>query len=282
MRVEAAPAVVDDEPLARNRAVRRAVLRRVDAYEVIRRPHAFYTGRTAVAVYDRLFDDDPGEHPLDVGVFAPARAPRVAGVRGIQITPSLASVREVECIPVASPASTWAGLAGELSVRALVRLGDAFVRIPREENGRALPALQLATIEHLRAAASAPRRRDRRKLERALELIRVGSMSPLETDFRLDAGAGGLPEPMLDVEIRDEVGALLGIADVVYPEQRVIVEVEGQQHRTSDRQWHRDIEKYAAFVAAGWEVIRVTSRHIRSGRAVEMVASALRRHGWAG
>lgn len=282
VRNATAPASVDTDPLARDRRVRAAVLARVQAFEVIRRPHVFYTGRTAVAIFDRLFDDDDGTGPLQVGVFAPARAPRVAGIRATQTSPGLVTVGAIGALPVASPASVWAGLAGELSVRDLVRLGDALVRIPRGAGGMPQPQAQLATIAQLRAAAEAPRRKERRKLRAALALIRVGSMSPLETDFRVDAVEAGLPEPELDVEMRAADGRLIGIVDLVFRAYRVIVEVEGRHHRSSDQQWERDIDKYAALAAEGWDVIRVTGRRVRGGRAVSQVAAALRRRGWAG
>ena len=60
-----------------------------------------------------------------------------------------------------------------------------------------------------------------------------GGMSPLETDVRLDAAAAGLPEPLLDAEIRDERGCLVGVADAAYRAERVLVEVEGDHHRVS-------------------------------------------------
>lgn len=78
--------------------------------------------------------------------------------------------------------------------------------------------------------------------------------------MRSRAGASsGLPEPVLDWPIRNETGRLLGITEIVYPEFRVLVEIEGDQHRVSRRQWIRDIEKYAAYVAEGYEVVRLTS-----------------------
>ncbi|MFT3798137.1 hypothetical protein [Microbacterium sp.] len=282
MRRTEPAASVDDSPLARDRLVRARVMRKVAAYEEIRRPHAFYLGRTAVAIYDRLFDDDSGDGPLMVAVFAPHRAPRCRGVRGVQSVPGLTTLRHVGGLPVASPASVWAGLAEELGLRALIRLGDALVRIPRGDGGAPLPHAQLATIGQLQAAAEAPRRRARHVLEHALRYIRVGSMSVMETDFRVDAQDAGLPEPQLDVEIRDAGGRLLGIADAAYPEFRVLVEVEGQQHRTSDDQWERDLTKHAAYAAAGWEVVRVTGRRVRRGQAVPLVRAVLRRHGWEG
>ncbi|MBN9175878.1 MAG: hypothetical protein J0I43_00695 [Microbacterium sp.] len=122
-------------------------------------------------------------------------------------------------------------------------------------------------------------------LLRALECIRVGSMSPLETDFRLVTAAAGLPEPELDVEIRDERGVLLGIADARYEAYRVIVEVEGDHHRTSRAQWRRDIAKHAAYVRAGYEVVRLTAPDVRGAggsapTADLIVRVALERHGF--
>lgn len=80
--------------------------------------------------------------------------------------------------------------------------------------------------------------------------------------------------------MRDAVGRLIGISDLVYRAHRIVVEIEGRQHRTSDAQWNRDLDKYAALAASGWEVVRLTSRHVRPGiRGVELVAEALRRRG---
>ena len=137
-----------------------------------------------------------------------------------------------------------------------------------------------------RVRADAHGRRGRPKLLRALERVRVGSMSPLETDFRLLTTAAGLPEPDLDVVIRDERGTLLGIADARYEAYRVIVEVEGDHHRTSRGQWRRDIAKHAAYVRAGYEVVRLTGFDVRgaggaSPTAPLIVREALERHGFS-
>ncbi|WP_425837249.1 hypothetical protein [Microbacterium sp. PA5] len=288
-------AEVGREPDDTDRASRigHAVRRRAEAYDVVRHPDAFFVGRTALALYALPLERLPGEQlsgdlllsggaALDVGVFAPQRAPRARGVRGVQVRPALATLRSVGGFPVTSPASTWALLAGELDATGLTRLGDALVRIPRDERGRLLPDHRLATMEQLRAAADVPRRRGRPALYAALAQIRVGSASPLETNWRLAADAEGMPEFALDVEIRDARGALLGIADAAHHGYRVAVEIEGDHHRTDRAQWSRDIEKHAAYVAAGWEPVRLTAAHIRSGRATILLGDALRRRGWIG
>lgn len=271
--------VDEAEPFARDRVQREGMLRRARLYRPLMVKHAFFAGRTAGGIWG-LPIDCSGD--LEVGVPAPRRAPRRRGIRGRQLAPALVTVREVDGLPLASPASTWAMMAAELSVRELIVLGDAIVRIPRDDRGRRRPDQSLASVEQLRAAAEAGPRRAVMRLRESLDSIRIGSASPLETEYRLDAVAAGIPEPELDVEIRDVRGRLLGVTEVLYREHRVLVEVEGDHHRTSRQQWNRDIEKYAAYVAEGFEVVRLTSAHIRgeSPTSARIVRDALIRHGW--
>lgn len=268
-----------DLDLSIDEIARRSEQRRIQAYATAMRPHVFLAGRSA-AVHLGL-SVGPGTR-LEVAVFAPARAPRARGIRGIKVEPQLANVRVHAGIRTTDAASTWAMLASELGVRDLVALGDEIVRIPRDRRGRLMPGDRLGTIDDLTAIVSAGRRRGIGRLIDALPLIRVGSASPLETEFRLDAAAGGLPTPELDVEIRDGRGALLGITEIVFYEYRTVVEIEGDHHRTDRKQWNRDIDKYAAYAAEGWEVVRLTSAHVRSAdrRGVAIVRSVLRRRGW--
>ena len=271
------PLPADDGPFALDRAQRAEMLGRARLYRPLLVKHAFFVGRTAAGIWG-LPVDCAGD--LEVGVTAPHRAPRRRGIAGRQVAPGLVFVREEEGLPVTSPASTWAMLGAELSVRELIVVGDAAVFVPRDRSGARRPDRALSTVHQLRAAAEAGARRGADRLRRAIERIRTQSESPLETTFRLDAEDAGLPVPVLDVEIRDRRGRLLGATEIAYPEQRVLVEIEGDHHRTSRAQWNRDIEKYAAYVAEGYEVIRLTSVHVHSGRAVLMVREALIRRGW--
>lgn len=272
----------DDAPFALDRRTRRAIIRRARAYARVAPEHSFFVGWSAFAIHGLPLPLGVDEAELTVGIFAPLHAPRGAGVRGIKVSPRFARIAQVDSLPVADVVSAWALAAETLSVRDLVVLGDAVVCIPRDARGTPIPARQRASIDQLRAAAAVPWRRGQRKLMRALEEIRVGSMSPLETDYRRAAANAGLPEPELDVEIRDRHGRLIGISDVVYRAQRVIVEIEGRQHNTSDRQWNRDLDKYAALVAEGWEVVRLTARHIRGAGhpGIHQVRRMLVRRGW--
>lgn len=268
------------DPLELDRRIRSALLRRVRAYATVAPAGAFFVGPAALALHDLPLRPGWDRAPLSVGIHPPLHAPRGRDVHGVKVSPYLARITDVGGLRVADAASTWALAGATLDVDALVVLGDAIVRIPRDDRGRSRPEWQKARIEDLRAAAFVPWRRGRAVLLDALEFIRVGSMSPLESEFRVLATRAGLPEPELDVEIYDEHGRRIGISDAVYREAGVIVEVEGRHHATDDRQWHRDLDKYAALAAAGWEVVRVTARHIRGEqpRAAEIVRAALLRH----
>lgn len=272
--------VPDAGPLARDRALRARVLGDARAYATLMASHAFFAGRTAAVLHGIPVTHGP---ELEVGVPSPARAPRRAGIRGRKLTAAFAQVVTRDGLRMESPASCWATLGAELSERELIRMGDAIVRIPRGTGGLPHPELQLATLEELRAAAQHPGRVGRPRLLRALKHIRVGSMSPLETDTRLECVAAGLPEPELDVEVRaPHTGRLAGIADLRFPGYRVLIEVEGDHHRVDRAQWTRDIEKVAAYTALGYETVRVTAAQVRQHpeRCVALIRAALIRGGW--
>lgn len=293
LRVSAMPLAADGDGTDHADFLHDLVLQRVRAYAAVMPTEAVFTGRTALALYRRPlerveFESIAGQllaggiEELHVGVFPPGRLPRARGVRGTQLSRALTGLRMLDGVAVTSPATTWAMFGRTLDVPSLIRLGDAMVRIPRDDRGRPMPDQQLATIDQLRAAASAPMRRGRATLFAALDRVRVGSGSTLETDWRLGAEDAGLPLFELDVEIRDSSGRLLGIADGAHRRSMTIVEIEGDHHRTSRIQWNRDIEKQAAYLAAGWEPVRFTSAHIRgyAPRAPEMLRDVLVRRGW--
>lgn len=100
--------------------------------------------------------------------------------------------------------------------------------------------------------------------------------------WRLAIVRGGLPEPELQVEIHDEAGYFVGRVDMAYPAQRVVVEYEGDHHRTDAEQWARDLRRYREMERLGWAVVRwsrsdLLPRH--AAGAVEHLRSLLARRG---
>jgi Protein of unknown function (DUF559) len=187
--------------------------------------------------------------------------------RGIQGHRGLANrtVVTVRGLPVSSEVDTWADLAagGGLSVDDLVVAGDAFASRTPE----LLPALV--------AASSAAGGRGRRSLREAGSLLRCGSGSPRETLCRLGFLRAGLPEPELNAEVLGEDGQFVARVDFLWTEARVVVEYEGDHHRTDRRQWQNDIARTRMLEALGYRVIRVTAADL-SGRRWDELVTLLR------
>ncbi len=210
---------------------------------------------------------------MHVSVFGSAPLPRVAGVTAHRARTATTSLRELDGLPLASPASTWASL-GTLPLHDLVALGDYFCRVWRPGVGRRkVDRAPLATIAQLRAAVAAGRRVGNPRLRQALDLIREDSWSPRETHVRLLLTGSGLPEPALNLDVFDDRGRFLACLDLAYPDQKVAIEYHGILHADS---YARDVERMAALRAAGWTVIEVTAELLASpGTIIARVRAAL-------
>jgi hypothetical protein len=117
---------------------------------------------------------------------------------------------------------------------------------------------------------------------RAAGLVRERVDSPQETVLRLCLVLAGLPEPSCNLTIGTN-DYPIGRVDLVYERLKVIIEYEGDQHRTDKWQWNLDIGRQEEFMAAGWTVIRVTAQRMRHPRAlVGKVYTALQESGYRG
>ncbi|MFZ7086678.1 hypothetical protein [Curtobacterium sp. RRHDQ10] len=178
---------------------------------------------------------------------------RRPGLVGHRTRPEYRAVRPRWGVPTSSPATTWVECGSLLGLDELVVLGDAIVGRHQLDTG----------IEDLHEVLDArPRCRGAVRLRAALELVRVGSGSPKETELRLVIVRAGFPEPSLQVPILDVRGNRVGRVDMAYPSRRLIIEYEGDQHRTDDLQWASDIRRYRDFERLGWSTLRVTKRDL--------------------
>ena len=114
-------------------------------------------------------------------------------------------------------------------------------------------------------------------LKRAGVELRPGDLgSELEADFARAVNLPHIPRPERELCL---VPNRQWRSDFVWPEQRLVVEVEGGTHsggrHTRGRGFAGDCRKYAALTLQGWKVIRVTGEHIKSGEAVSWVEQAL-------
>ena len=129
------------------------------------------------------------------------------------------------CQASASPA--------ELGVQDLVVIGDTCVRL-LDEGRRADVRPGATTSPGVRALHEALGRRVRPRgkvmLREALDLIRPRVKSPMESRARLMFVRAGFPEPVVNLPILDEAGDFLAEGDLVWPDQRVIGEYQGEHH----------------------------------------------------
>lgn len=100
----------------------------------------------------------------------------------------------------------------------------------------------------------------------AMPLVRDRVESPKETATRLAVTAAGLPEPVVQHEIRLD-GILIARTDLAYPRLRIAIEYEGDGHRTDRAQWRTDIRRQRQLEDLGWIVIRLTEHDLHAGRA---------------
>ncbi|WP_121371247.1 DUF559 domain-containing protein [Frondihabitans australicus] len=139
-----------------------------------------------------------------------------------------------------------------------------------------------ARVRARRRAREQGGRRGITALRQALGLARPGVRSPQETALRLLLLRRGLPEPEVNGIVRDDRGRRLGESDLIWRAVRVVVEYEGDQHRTDPAQFAKDIRRREDYAEAGWRVIRVTKSdlHDHADLLVRRVAGALAGAPW--
>lgn len=165
-------------------------------------------------------------------------------------------------------------LASELTLAELVALGDAAI-------GRQAGGPYISLDELRQCVLDRPRISGRRKVERALALIRPTVDSSRETWLRLWLVDHGFREPVVHPAVPSEAGRCLLHPDLGYPELRIAIEYEGDQHRSSPEQFAADIRRRELLEAEGWVVLRVTKRTDMAAFARTLSAHVVRRGGRA-
>jgi hypothetical protein len=104
--------------------------------------------------------------------------------------------------------------------------------------------------------------------------------SPPETRLRLEYADSPLPDPELQVEIRDSTGFLIATADFGYRRERVAVFYDGSGHLAREqRDWDSDVT--ARLTEEDWRSLRVTAGMMRQrGVVMRRTADLLRRQGF--
>lgn len=84
------------------------------------------------------------------------------------------------------------------------------------------------------------------------------AQSPLETRTRLRCVDGRIPPDVLQLEVRDDDGYLLGIGDLGWCGPRVIAEADGRGPHGTPEAIFADRRRQNRLVNAGWTILRFT------------------------
>lgn len=173
----------------------------------------------------------------------------------------------VDGVRASAPAQVFVELGEQLTLVDLVVVGDWMVR--RKLIG--LAALRDFCTGTSRAGAAAARR--------AVGYVRERVDSPMETRLRMLIVLAGIPEPVVNREIRGVGGRATRRYDLSWPGTRVIVEYDGRHHVEVIEQWEADLERREAIDDDEWRILVMVSKDIfrRPDRTIERVARLLRK-----
>ncbi|SRX93359.1 hypothetical protein [Actinoplanes friuliensis DSM 7358] [Mycobacterium shimoidei] len=100
-------------------------------------------------------------------------------------------------------------------------------------------------------------RRGIRRARRAADLFDAGAQSPKESWLRVILMQAGLPRPQTQIPVYDGFGDAFAYLDMGWPELKVAVEYDGEQHRQDRIRYSWDVRRHERLQRCGWIVIRV-------------------------
>lgn len=168
--------------------------------------------------------------------------------------------------PVTTPTATFVDLGRYLELVDLVTLGDSLVKAG------------VTTPEDLIDASRVGSGRGVRSARRAAAYVRAGVDSPMETRARMLIVLAGLPEPLINHQLRDDSGLVRRRLDLSYPQFRLAIEYDGRHHAENSAQWRGDVRRREELDAQGWRLIVLLSGDIYSSpsQTLQRIRAAMR------
>ncbi|MFZ1161650.1 DUF559 domain-containing protein [Mycobacterium sp.] len=197
-------------------------------------------GLAAAALHGSDWIDD--DEPIEL-IWRNPHPPAGIISRDQRIDPD--EVTRVARLPVTTPARTAYDLGRLLRHNTAVARLDALMR-----------ATPFSGEDVRLLAKRYPGARGLRQLRAVLPLVDGGAASPKETWLRLLLINAGLSTPTTQIPVHED-WRLVGLLDMDWEHYKVAVEYDGDQHRTSRRQYAKDQWRLRKLEAMGWIVIRV-------------------------
>ena len=234
-------------------------------------PNAAFARTTALRL---LGIDVPWQLTNDhaIHIVTPRRGERP---QRFSVTPHYCGQKQLDIVDrfglrITSAPQTWLQVSHRLTRDSVVGLGDAMTR---RKNA-------VTTVD---ALASLMRETFKMKgltlCREAIELVRPGTDSWMETDLRLLMIDSGLPEPLVNVPALNDEGQFLALPDLSYPQLKIAIEYDGDHHRTDPATWRRDVERRQRLEDAGWLIITATADDVirHPERVVIRIRAAINR-----
>ena len=206
---------------------------------------ATLVGTSAAAMHGTLWL--PDDAPAEIARVRHGTPPDIVIHSGAIADDEICMVASIDCT---TPART----AYDIGRR--VPMDTSIIRIDALLN-----ATRCTTADVGRIADRYPVARGIRRLRVALDLVDGGAESPKETELRLLLVRDGLPHPVTQIRVGKRR------VDMGWPQWKVGVEYDGEQHWTNLRRHAEDIERLEYLAAQGWTIIRVSARQLRYDRA---------------
>ncbi len=247
-------------------------------------PNAIISHLTAARIHGlylpRRLEEDQERQLFDLTRPAGDARPRRKQVHGHELELARGDVVVHTGVPVTALQRTLLDLAALLTVEELVVVADQLVREHHRSFGP--PVYPLVPLDVLTAYIAGHRRhRGMGKLLQAMELVRVGSDSPRETELRLMIGRWPLPVFEHNVEIRNAAGQGKVAPDLACEEYKSCAEYDGLHHFTPSQQ-AKDHDRDYITKALGWHQVLINKDDIAAGELVVItkIARALKLGGW--
>jgi hypothetical protein len=220
---------------------------------------ALVSHQTAASLYGLKIPLAPEDLRVHLTVPPPTRLRNRADRRIHVSTVPETQIQRRAGVDVTSPGRTWLDLAADLAPAALLAVTDQML-------ARNYPRLAFD-----RTLSSAPAVRGKRTARAVLALADPLAGSPMESVLRWLLHEAGLPAPVLQHVVRDGARRFLGQVDLAWPDQRVLVEFDGDVHRER-KVFVDDLRRQNGLVLAGWTVLRFTSADVL-GRPEQVIAT---------
>lgn len=227
---------------------------------------ATLVGNSAAAVLGTKWMS--AEEPAELG------RSRHTSATGIVVRSGVISADEV-CVRRGIPCTTPARTAYDIG--RFMAADDGIVRLDALLNATRCTVEDVETI-----AARYSNARGIRRLRATLAQVDGGAESPRETRLRLILIRGGLPRPVTQIPVTNDRGRVVRRIDMGWPEWKVGVEYDGEQHWSDSTAYESDIDRLDFLAAKGWLIVRVSSGHMTFPRGiVRRTEAALASRSWS-